>query len=454
MKVWWFGFVWTTIVLLDATVHAFVPYSPLLVRRYATNTPTTTTTALSEQQHANRIVVDPLVPRRRRVTNNKKPKDELVDVDTTVLFLFTNLVPTSINQTVEEMQTIATKMHHIHIRWIAQKGLIQQFQMEKQADAQTCHDCYVQWRSDPSSERGLFWKRQHERALDRVQVWQQKLDAHGAAVDKLAQSLQVLDQTMVIAQSKRDQMAARVRMAQETLEEHECFQLEAALKNSTVVVIPPLHTKKTTINVPTGSWSASFSTTTALLLLLHQANLLGPFLDVAKSHVHVMVSNRAEQLMDEFVKELQHVKDQVLLWFLEWPATLCVMLKEAQEQHADRAEECYKNAQFILSAEQSMDNNNNTSLASFWLKQSERALDKAMAIQAQIDVVDDASDKLCQSHEWFDQTIMTAARNHRDELFMNAIDRMEQKLQALEAAADAYWAGTESFVLPEKSQSM
>ena len=451
MKVWWFGFVWTTIVLLDATVHAFVPYSPLLVRRYATNTPTTTTTALSEQQHANRIVVDPLVPRRRRVINNKKPKDVLVDVDTTVLFLFTNLVPTSMNQTVEEMQTIVAKMHDIHAEWMEKQDRFQEFYSEQQAKAQKHHDRLVKWRSNLSMEQALDSKREHERALESVQIVQEKMDLHGAAVDKLAQRLEVLDQQFSEAQSKRDQMAARVRMTQETLEENERFQLEAALKNSTAV-IPPFHTKTTTTNVPTGSWSSSFSTTTALLL--HQANLLGPFLDVAKSHVHVMVSNRAEQLMDDFVKELENIRDEVFVTCLKWTTTLCEMLKQEKEQHEDRADEYDKNARFILSSEQTMDNNNNTSLVSFWVKQCDRALDKADAIQAQIDVVDAVEDKLFQSHDWFDQTIMTAARNHRDQLSMNAMVRMEQKLQALEAAADAYWAGTESFVLPNKSQSL
>ena len=433
-----FGFMWTTLVLLDPTVHAFVPSSPLRAQRRHT----TKTTALPQQQQANRLVVDSLVP-RRRVTND----------DTTVLFLlFTNLVPTSMNQTVEEMQTIVAKMHDTHAEWMEKQDRFQEFYSEQQAKAQKHHDWLVKWRSDPSSEQALDSKREHERALESVQIVQEKMDLHGAAVDKLAQRLEVLDQQFSEAQSKRDQMAARVRMTQETLEENERFQLEAALKNSTAV-IPPFHTKTTTTNVPTGSWSSSFSTTTALLLL-HQANLLGPFLDVAKSHVHVMVSNRAEQLMDDFVKELENIRDEVFVTCLKWITTLCEMLKQEKEQHEDRADEYYKNARFILSSEQTMDNNNNTSLVSFWVKQCDRALDKADAIQAQIDVVDAAWDKLFQSHDWFDQTIMTAARNHRDQLSMNAMVRMEQKLQALEAAAEVYWAGTESFVLPNKSQSL
>ena len=209
--------------------------------------------------------------------------------------------------------------------------------------------------------------------------------------------------------------------------------------------------------------SSSSSTT-----VLH-ANLLDRFFRVAKSNVNLVLSNleEPEKIMDQAVVDMQKDMVKIRQTYAELAATQR-RLQQQQDQHKATAQDWYTRAQLALQR-------NKDDLARQALTRRQMALDEAQAVQQELTVNGAALDKLYQSLQLLDQKILDAkskkgqmaarARTAKTTIQVNdmlsgvtgktsmdAFARMEQKVEALEAAAEASAEmGSLSASLPEAS---
>ena len=186
---------------------------------------------------------------------------------------------------------------------------------------------------------------------------------------------------------------------------------------------------------------------------LHMS-LFDRFFRVAKSNVNLILSNMEdpEKIMDQAVIDMQKDLVKVRQTYSEISAAQR-RLQQQKDQLDEVASDWYNRAQLALQR-------NKDNLARQALTRRQIALDEASAVQQQIDVNGSALDKLYNSMHLLDQKILDAkskkdqmaarARTAKTTMQVNdmlsgvtgktsldAFKRMEQKVEALEAAAEA-----------------
>ncbi|KAL7570025.1 hypothetical protein ACA910_017067 [Epithemia clementina (nom. ined.)] len=185
-----------------------------------------------------------------------------------------------------------------------------------------------------------------------------------------------------------------------------------------------------------------------------QMNLFDRFFRVARSNFNLVLSNleQPEKILDQAVLDMQNDMVKIRQTYAELSATQR-RLQEQKNQHETAAREWYERAQLALQR-------NKEDLARQALTRRQIALEDARSVQQQLDTNGVALDKLYQSLQLLDQKILDA-RSKKNQMIarartakttmqvndmlsgvtgktsMDAFKRMEQKVEALEAAAEA-----------------
>lgn len=185
-----------------------------------------------------------------------------------------------------------------------------------------------------------------------------------------------------------------------------------------------------------------------------QMNLFDRFVRVTKGNLNNVLENleSPEKIMNQAMEDMQNDLLQVRQAYAEITATQRRLLKQREEAET-RAREWYARAQLAL-------RNNNESLAREALARRQQLFEVINGIQSQLDVQSAALDKLYQGMNALEARIIEtkgkkdqfiarakaaeSTRKVNDMLSgitgktsMDAFKRMEEKIEALEAAAEA-----------------
>ncbi|GAX23513.1 phage shock protein A [Fistulifera solaris] len=184
-----------------------------------------------------------------------------------------------------------------------------------------------------------------------------------------------------------------------------------------------------------------------------QMNLFDRFTRVAKSNLNNILKNLEdpEKIMTQAVEDMQKDLVSVRQSYAEVTATQRRLLKQ-KEQCDAVAEDWYKRAQLALKA-------SNEGLAKEALTRRQQQLDEAASLQSQIDAQASSIDKLYEGMQTLESAILDA-KSKKEQMVarartaqstqkvndmltgltgstsMDAFKRMEEKVEALEAAAE------------------
>lgn len=122
------------------------------------------------------------------------------------------------NQAVEDMQKDLVKLRKTYSEVMAAQRRMQEQKKQYEATAEDWHQraqLAIRRNRDDLARQALM---RRQVALDEAQAVQQQLNVNGAALDKLYETLQLLDAKILEAKGKKDQMAARAKTAQTTIQ--------------------------------------------------------------------------------------------------------------------------------------------------------------------------------------------------------------------------------------------